>query len=267
VSVRPRPESAPLAPRLSPSRRHPDQFRRPLRPLRPPERGRPDAVAHGLLDPGRSAGRVPRAGSPSRPARSPGDRAPTVGPEGLGKPAAPPAPRETWVRAARFPLPAGIRVPGNGAPIPPGPGCGGPGLGPGPGPCWCGGPAQTPWISGWLRSRVAIPAVGRGRRPASVDTPRSPRPASPLRLGARAVGTGNGVPGAGMAQKTHPARHGRQAPSGSPPAAVSNCRPSSWRPEISGRNDRFLALLIVMFLSHRSSFAGGVRSPVGFATT
>ena len=40
------------------------------------------------------------------------------------------------------PIPPGIRVPGNGAPIPPGHGCGRPCLG--PRPCWCGGPAYCP---------------------------------------------------------------------------------------------------------------------------
>ena len=86
------------------------------------------------------------------PAISPGDQAQAAGHEWLGKPGAPPASQETWVRATRFTLLTRIRVPGNGAPIPPGHGCGRPCLGPGPGPCWCGGPAQKPLISGCLRS-------------------------------------------------------------------------------------------------------------------
>ena len=101
-------------------------------------RRRPDPVAPGLLDSGRNAGRVQRAISQLLPAISPGDQAQAAGHEWLGKPAAPPAFQETGVRAPRFTLPPGLRVPGNGAPIPPGHGYGRPCLGPGPSPCWCG---------------------------------------------------------------------------------------------------------------------------------
>ena len=84
------------------------------------------------------------------PAISPGDQAQAAGHEWLGEPAAPPAFQEAGVRATRFTLPPGLRVPGNGAPIPPRHGRGRPGLGTGP------GPTQNPLISGWLRSKLIV---------------------------------------------------------------------------------------------------------------
>jgi REP element-mobilizing transposase RayT len=88
----------------------------------------------GLLDPGRNAGHVQRAGPQLLPARSPGDQAQAARHERLRRPAAPLAFQGTGARAIRATRPPGLRAARPRLVRP------------------CGGPAHKPLISGSLRS-------------------------------------------------------------------------------------------------------------------